>query len=98
MDLLDYTFHPVYVNPYYGLLMNANFVRETEQVPKLFQGLRTIEKELDDFQLISMLRSTWRPAKVAAWLIGLNRKRNLEEELFNEIRKRPLYCEHLIFA
>jgi len=96
--MADYTFHPVYVDPYYSLLMNANFVREPEKVPELFNGLKKIEKELDNVELTYMLRSSWRPSKVAAWIIGLCHKVELEDELINTLHKSPSYCEHLIFA
>lgn len=96
--MTDYTFHPVYVDPYYLLLMNANFVREPKRVTELFNGLKKIEKELDNIQLTHMLRASWRPSKVAAWIIGLHRKMELEDELINVLHKNPIYCEHLIFA
>lgn len=96
--MTDYTFHPDYVNPYYLLLMNANFVRYPAEIPGLFNGLKKIEKELDNTQLTYMLRSSWRPSKVAAWLIGLYQKLELENELINTLHNSPIYCEHLIFA
>jgi len=40
------SFHPVYVEPYYLLLMNANFVDRPELIPGLFYGLKKIEKSL----------------------------------------------------
>jgi hypothetical protein len=96
--MTDYTFHPEYVDPYYLLLMNANFVREPESIPGLFSGLKKVEKELDNFQLTRMLRSSWRPSKVAAWIIGLYQKVELEDELIKTLNNTPTYCEHLIFA
>jgi len=96
--MTDYTLHPDYVAPYYLLLMNANFVRESENIPGLFNGLKKIEKELDNVQLTYMLRSSWRPSKVAAWIIGLYQKVQLEDELINTLHMAPMYCEHLIFA
>jgi hypothetical protein len=96
--MTDYTFHPDYVDPYYLLLMNANFVSRPEHIPGLFNGLKKIEKELDNVQLTHMLRSTWRPSKVAAWIIGLYQKVELEDELINKLYNSPIYCEHLIFA
>jgi len=96
--MADYTFHPLYVDPYYLLLMNANFVREPEKAPDLFNGLKKIEKELDNVELTYMLRSSWRPSKVAAWIIGICHKVELEDELINTLHKDPFYCEHLFFA
>ncbi|NBW38400.1 MAG: hypothetical protein EBR30_25925 [Cytophagia bacterium] len=96
--MTDYTFHPEYVEPYYGLLMNANFVGQPDSTPRLFNGLKKIEKELDTFQLVSMLRSSWRPSKVAAWTIGFCQRVALEHELINTLRNTPFNSEHLIFG
>jgi len=96
--MTDYSFHPDYVVPYYGLLMNANFVTEPKNIPVLFNGLKKIEKELDNVQLTDMLKSSWRPSKVAAWIIGLYEKVELEDELINTLVKDRIYCEHLIFS
>lgn len=96
--MTNYTFHPDYVDPYYLLLMNANFVIRPDEIPGLFNGLKKIEKELDNIQLTHMLQSSWRPSKVAAWIIGLNQKVELEDELINTLHKTTVYIEHLIFA
>lgn len=42
--------------------------------------------------------SHWRPAKVAAWIIGLCKRIELEDELIETLDKSNGYCEHLIFA
>lgn len=96
--MIDYTFHPKYVEPYYLMLMNANFIREPEKAPDLFRNLRLLSHELDNAQLSIMLKSSWRPAKVAAWIIGLSGRKELEEDLIQLMKYNASYCEHLIFA
>lgn len=96
--MIDYTFHPKYVEPYYLLLMNANFIREPEKAPDLFRNLRLLSHELDNAQLSIMLKSSWRPAKVAAWIIGLSGRKELEEDIIQLMKYNASYCEHLIFA
>ncbi|MFD0997851.1 DUF6000 family protein [Ohtaekwangia kribbensis] len=96
--MIDYTFHPKYVEPYYLLLMNANFIREPEKAPDLFRNLKLLSRELDNAQLSIMLKSSWRPAKVAAWIIGLSGRTELEEDLIQLMKYNASYCEHLIFA
>jgi hypothetical protein len=98
MAMIDYTFHPKYVEPYYLLLMNANFIRDPEKAPDLFRDLRQLSLELDNSQLSIMLKSSWRPSKVAAWIIGLAGKKELEEDLIQLMKYNASYCEHAIFA
>ena len=65
---MDYTFHPTLVEPFYRHFMNANFLSEPEadraEVIAKFQKTLPLYTEQD---LRMMLRSSWRPAKVAAW-------------------------------
>jgi len=96
--MIDYTFHPKYVEPYYLLLMNANFIRDPEKAPDLFRNLKLISSELDNAQLAIMLKSSWRPSKVAAWIIGLSGRKELEEDLIQLMKYNASYCEHVIFA
>lgn len=96
--MIDYTFHPKYVEPYYLLLMNANFIREPEKAPDLFRNLKLLSAELDNAQLAIMLKSSWRPSKVAAWIIGLSGRKELQEDLIQLMKYNASYCEHAIFA
>lgn len=100
MENLD--FHPIYVNPYYGILMNANFAKDNwntkTNLPELIVNLRNLGNTLKEEDLITMLNANWRPSKVAAWIIGLSQKEHLEKDLQTKMRQTPNHCEHIIFA
>lgn len=95
-------FHPIYVNPYYRILMNANFAKDNwntkTNLPELIVNLRNLGNTLKEEDLITMLNANWRPSKVAAWIIGLSQKVHLETVLHIKILQSPVYCEHIIFG
>lgn len=92
------TFHPQFVKPYYGGLMNCNFAGESfSSKPIIFlKEVRDLQKELSNQDILTLLNSSWRPSKVGAWLIGLNKIEELREELISYLKSRPVYCEHVI--
>jgi hypothetical protein len=95
----DYTFHPRWVKPFYLELMGFNFLRlDSNQQAEFAASLREIFDELDDTTLREMNWSSWRPQKVAAWVIGIRRLKHVTELLGQELFRSPSYTEHLCFA
>ena len=96
--MTDLAFHPTYVDPYYLKLMNLNFLKNSDaEVSSLFDSLRQLGLELSDEMLVKMLNESWRPAKVAAWVIGLSNRKKLASEIRNGLQKPGTqYCEHLL--
>ena len=95
----DLDFHPKYVNPFYGGLMNLNFMRiEIVKDPiEFLESVRQLRKELNNTEIIRLLFHNWRPSKVGAWLIGLCEILELENELIRYVHRHSVYCEHAIF-
>lgn len=91
-------FHLKYVDPYYGGLMECNFLnREISDNPVEFLGtVRRLRDELSNEDILKLLNSSWRPSKVGAWIIGLCRINELEEDLIQVLHNSPKYGEHII--
>jgi hypothetical protein len=96
--MLHLDFHPKYVTPYYGELMNLNFTSKSDNaIEILFHSIQSIAKEINDEMLITMLHATYRPSKVAAWIIGMDRRTHLIKELKMFVRKTGIvYSEHVL--
>ena len=79
--------------------MNMNFVRKPiDYTDELFSELKVRAAELKNQEIIKMLNDTWRPSKVAAWMIGVGDKRDLEIELIRYLNiPGNHYCEHVLF-
>ncbi len=91
-------FNPVYVDPFYGGLMNANFVREEiVSDPIIFlKSVKRLRLKLANKEILTLLNDSWRPSKVGAWVIGLCRINELKIHLIEYLNNQPIYCEHVI--
>ncbi len=80
--MLHLDLYPKYVTPFYGELLNLNFTSKSDEaIGTLFHLIQSIAKEINDETLITMLNATYRPSKVAAWIIGMDRRTHLIKEL-----------------
>ena len=93
----DLTFHPTLVVPFYGHLMNGNIVTLTpsEERVRLWCEFREVMRTVSDDMLVAMLRSSWRPAKVAAWAIADRGRHGLLPEVARQLKQSPDHAEHL---
>lgn len=94
----ELTFHPKYVAPFYMDLMKLNFLRKSdEEIKALFSSINHLSGDLSDEILIEMLNDSWRPSKVAAWVIGIAERTNLINELELFISEEGCYySEHVL--
>lgn len=79
-------------------LMNMNFLsKSAEETESLFNSLQLKSRDLDDSKLIEMLNDSWRPSKVAAWMIGISLRTSLVTEMELFISKKGItYSEHAL--
>ncbi len=96
----EFAFHPKYVAPFYGGLMNFNILnKEVVANPyKFLEEVRELGHELSDDLVLTLLNNSWRPSKVGAWVIGLCKKYHLEDDLISYLMTNPIYCEHAIIG
>lgn len=98
--MTDYGFHPVWVAPFPGELMGANFLHQ----PVLERAacattLREVLNIIDDRTLRKMLQDlNWRPRLVAAWFIGFKRAHQFVEPVGEELLHRPDYASQCCFV
>lgn len=85
----DLTFHPRWVKPFYGHLINPYNILSLSDRERAVLASQIIEiiPELDDRILREMLWESWRPAKVAAWIIGIRRLERFTEIIGQELLK-----------
>jgi len=96
---MDWTFHPTLVEPFYLLVMNANVLSETEaKQAEFMKSLGQAAASVTDDELLEMLRSSWRPAKVAAWLIAIGKREQFVPHLEAMLLVRPDHAEHVCIA
>ncbi len=79
--------------------MGFNITRtEVVSDPNEFiESIISLEEKLTHDVIKSMLiHNNWRPAKVAAWIIGLCQIKELENDLIYHLTHRPVYCEYAI--
>ena len=78
--------------------MGFNIVRkEVVPNPKEFlNSIQSLKQELSNDEILMLLNNSWRPSKVGAWIIGLCRIEELEKDLIQYLKNRPIYCEHII--
>lgn len=99
IDTESIEFHETYVNPYYGGLMGFNITRKdvVSDPHEFIQSIISLEEKLTHDVIKAMLiHQNWRPAKVAAWIIGLCQIKELEKDLIDYLTYRPIHCEHAI--
>jgi hypothetical protein len=94
--MTGWTFHPKLVDPFYLHFMNGNivadpFAGQRDAVIALFKQRLP---EYTDEGLRAMLAESWRPAKVAAWVIGAERRRRYLPEIARRVLEQPAYAEH----
>jgi hypothetical protein len=96
--MLHLDLYPKYVTPFYGELLNLNFTSKSDEaIGTLFHSIQSIAKEINDETLITMLNATYRPSKVAAWIIGMDRRTHLIKELeFFLCKSGIIYTEHVL--
>ena len=88
-----------WVEPFYLELMNANFLRlDRDGRHRFADSFKAIMCELDDATLEAMLYESWRPAKVAAWIIGLRHLTYFVDVVGSELLRGPAYSEHLCIS
>ena len=93
-----YTFHPILVQPFYLDLMNAGLLaRPKEKRDEVVEKLRQTLPLFSDDDIRGMLRSSWRPAKVAAWVIAARRDESFIPDLERHM-KATHYMEHACIA
>ena len=97
---MDYTFHPTLVEPFYGLLMAGNFLRPNIIVnhPEFASNLKSTLPAYSNLDLRVMLQDSWRPQKVAAWVIGLKRMLSWEDDVAKVLLSSKAEAEHLVIA
>lgn len=96
---MDWTFHPTLVAPFYGHLMRANITSYSLADRKpILEAFRVRAAEVSDEQIQSMLFSSWRPAKVAAWFIAYGKRGQFVTTLQAMLLEQPNYVEHLCIA
>ncbi len=94
----DYTFHPVLVAPFYLQFMNANVLSMPEdERGRLAAKFRETLPLYSDRDLRYMLRWSWRPAKVAAWVIATRGDRTFIPDLADHLANH-VYVEHICIA
>ena len=93
----DLTFHPTLVAPFYAHFMNGNIVTlaPPEERARVWREFREVMGTVEDDTLLAMLRSSWRPAKVAAWAIADRRLHGLLPEVARQLKQSPDHAEHL---
>ncbi len=96
--MLHLDLYPKYVTPFYGELLNLNFTSKSDEaIGTLFHSILSIAKEINDETLITMLNATYRPSKVAAWIIGMDRRTHLIKELeFFLCKSGIINTEHVL--
>ncbi len=94
----DYTFHPILVAPFYLQFMNANvLLMPTHERARLIEQFRETLPLYSSKDLRYMLRSSWRPAKVAAWVIATRGDHAFVADLAEQLAKRD-HVEHICIA
>lgn len=98
-SVTELAFHPELVAPFCQQFMNANVLAlsgdaRASLAARFRQALPSYSRDL----LATMLRSSWRPAKVAAWVIAVRRDHAMVVTLAECLRKSPAYAEHLCIA
>ncbi|MDF1697569.1 MAG: DUF6000 family protein [Saprospiraceae bacterium] len=98
IDKDNLEFHPHFVNPYYGGLMNLSFMSRYNQSERMdfLNSVKKLENGLSNEDICTLLHSGMRPSKVGAWIIGLCKIQELEYELIYYLNTRPIYCEHVL--
>ncbi len=93
-------FQAKYIAPFYGDLMNLNFLRKSEnETLLLFDNIEKLAKELKNVTLIELLNNSWRPSKVGAWMICLSNRDDLKPELVKYLSREAIhYSEHVLLC
>jgi len=93
-------FHSKWVNPFYGKLMNGNFLRLKESEQKQFaENIQITLSELNDDILTQMLSSdNWRARLTAGWFIGFARRQSKVAEIGKNLLRFPHYAGMYCFA
>jgi hypothetical protein len=95
----DLAFHPRLVDPFYLAFINANIlgfpVEEQEAIAGRFR--ETLPAYTDDL-IVKMLRHSWRPAKVAAWVVAARPHQRFLPILAERLQREAAYAEHLCIA
>ncbi|MEM8892000.1 MAG: DUF6000 family protein [Bacteroidota bacterium] len=91
-------FHPEFVAPYYGDLMNMNFARSEimDNPHEFLLEVRSLKNKLSSEDILILLNGNWRPSKVGAWIIGLGKMYELEDALEEYLKTKWIYLEHVI--
>lgn len=97
--MVDLTFEPDLVEPFYLNFMNANILAlPVEEQASIAARFRETLPSYSDDLLVAMLRSSWRPAKVAAWVIAARHDQRFVPALTEWILRAPWHTEHLCIA
>jgi len=99
VDTKSVSFFNKYVKPYYGGLMNLNFMRKEFKLDpvEFLKEVIALERELSHQEIRGMVsHENWRLSKVGAWIIGLCNIYELERGLIQQLQSRPIYSEHII--
>lgn len=87
------------MKPCYLRLMNANIVHDSPEEQARFAVLfKAALPKYRDADLEAMLRSSWRPSKVAAWVVAARRDRSFLPLLAERATESPQHAEHLLIA
>jgi len=91
-------FHPKFVGPYYGGLMNMNFASSEimDNPHEFLLQVRSLKNKLSSEDILILLNGNWRPSKVGAWVIGLGKMFELEDALEKYLDAHFIYLEHVI--
>jgi len=90
--MADWTFHPRFVSPFYMQLIGGNLAAlAPPERAALHAEFHARAAEITEPELLEMLRSSWRPATVAAWFIAARRGVALQVDLERFLVARPAH-------
>ncbi|MEM6801689.1 MAG: DUF6000 family protein [Bacteroidota bacterium] len=100
-DINEWDYHAKFINPYYGDLMNMNFVRNlsTADSTEFLSRVKDLKNKLKQEEILILLEDkNWRSTKVGAWIIRLNKMQEFQAALIETLQTQYVYAEHLIAA